>query len=245
MELRDSIVLVTGAASGIGQATAVAFGAAAANVILSDVAPLSATEAMLADYDVKHESVVADVTNEESVAGLVNQCIESMGRIDVAVHCAGVLHHEPLLTTDARDFDRVVTVNLRGTFLVGRAVLSHMRSAGKGRLINIASDLSYVGREGFSAYCASKAGVLSLTRTWAREFAPDIRVNAICPGPIDTPMLGPESLAPEWRKKELDIPLKRFGKPSEVAEMALFLAGPGGAFVTGQGIGVNGGSVMA
>ena len=113
-----------------------------------------------------------------------------------------------------------------------------------GRVINIASDLAYLGREQFSVYCASKAAVLSLTKSWAREFAPNILVNSICPGPIDTDMLNLENMSPEWRAKESDIPLKRIGQPEEISELAVFLAGPGSTFITGQGIGVNGGSVM-
>ena len=111
-------------------------------------------------------------------------------------------------------------------------------------MILTASDLSYLGRETFSPYVASKHGVLGLTRSWAREFAPRILVNALCPGPIDTEMLGAAEMSAEWRAREMDIPLGRFGRPEEIAAMAVFLAGPGGDFVTGQGIGVNGGSVM-
>jgi 3-oxoacyl-[acyl-carrier protein] reductase len=116
--------------------------------------------------------------------------------------------------------------------------------ANGGRVINVASDLGYFGREDFSAYCASKAGVLSLTRSWAKEFGPDILVNAIAPGPIDTDMLSLEAMSAEWREKEEQIPLERVGQPEEVASVAVFLAGPGASFMTGQVIDPNGGSVM-
>ena len=119
-----------------------------------------------------------------------------------------------------------------------------MAVQGGGRVINVASDLGYFGRENFSVYCASKAGVLTLTRSWAKEFAPDILVNAIAPGPIDTDMLGPDAMSPEWREKEAQIPLARIGWPEEVAAAAVFLAGPGASFMTGQTLGPNGGSVM-
>lgn len=165
------------------------------------------------------------------------------GGLDVLVHCAGVIHEAPLLATDVAAFDRVIGVNLRGSFLVGKAAIALMRGRG-GRVILTASDLAYSGRETFSPYVASKHGVLGLTRSWAKEFAPDILVNALCPGPIDTEMLGAAQMSDEWRARELDIPLARFGRPEEIAAMAVFLAGPGGSFVTGQGIGVNGGSVM-
>lgn len=113
-----------------------------------------------------------------------------------------------------------------------------------GRVINMASDLSYLGRAEFSAYCASKFGAMALTRSWALEFAPNILVNAICPGPIDTDMLSTDNISSEWREKEMDVPLERFGTSEEVAALAAFLVGPEAGYITGQGFGVNGGSVM-
>ena len=112
------------------------------------------------------------------------------------------------------------------------------------RAILIASDMAYYGRETFSPYVASKHGVLGLVRSWAKEFAPKILVNAICPGPIDTEMLGAANMSTEWRARELAIPLSRFGRPEEIAELALFLGGSGGRYFTGQGLGPNGGSIM-
>jgi 3-oxoacyl-[acyl-carrier protein] reductase len=167
----------------------------------------------------------------------------SFGGLDVLVHCAGVIHEAPLLETSVETFDRVIGINLRGTFLVGKAAIGLMQGR-SGRVILTASDLAYLGRETFSPYVASKHGVLGLIRSWAKEFAPGILVNALCPGPIDTEMLGAATMSAEWRAREMDIPLARFGQPEEIAAMAVFLAGPGGSFVTGQGIGVNGGSVM-
>jgi 3-oxoacyl-[acyl-carrier protein] reductase len=119
-----------------------------------------------------------------------------------------------------------------------------MAGQGSGRVINIASELAYLGRANCSAYCASKGGIVSMTRAWAREFAPDILVNAIAPGPIDTPLLGPESMSPEMRATEENIPLRRIGRPDEIAGVAVFLAGPGASFMTGQCVSPNGGAVM-
>ena len=129
-------------------------------------------------------------------------------------------------------------------FLTGREAIRFMKDHGSGRVINMASDLSYLGRAEFSAYCSTKFAAMALTRSWALEFAPDILVNAICPGPIDTDMLSTENISPEWREKEKDVPLQRFGTPEEVAALAVFLAGPDAGYITGQGFGVNGGSVM-
>ena len=108
----------------------------------------------------------------------------------------------------------------------------------------MSSELAYLGRANFSAYCASKAGVVGLTRALARELAPDITVNSVAPGPIDTPMLGLENMSQEWIDKEIDIPLERIGKPSEIAAIIRFLCGPDAGFFTGQTLSPNGGAVM-
>lgn len=237
--LMGKIALVTGAASGIGAACAKALARAGAETVCADIADPGATVTALLTEGRLAEGRPCDVADETSVEA----CFRTLERVDILVHCAGIIHEKPLLETSAAEFDRVVAVNLRGTFLVGRAAIRLMGETG-GRVILTASDLAYQGRETFSPYVASKHGVLGLTRSWAREFAPRILVNALCPGPIDTPMLGAAHMSPEWRARELDIPLARFGQAEEVAAMAVFLAGPNGGYITGQGIGVNGGSAM-
>lgn len=231
--------VVTGAASGIGAACALALARAGASTVCLDIVPPHETaDAIRAEGHIAGV-LVCDVSDEQ----MVQACFESLAPIDILVHCAGIIHEKPLLETTGAEFDRVINVNLRGTFLVGREAIRCMQADG-GRVILTASDLAYAGRETFSPYVASKHGVLGLARSWAREFSPAILVNAICPGPIDTPMLSAENMTPEWRARELDIPLGRFGRPEEIAAMAVFLAGPHGSYITGQGIGVNGGSVM-
>jgi 3-oxoacyl-[acyl-carrier protein] reductase len=139
----------------------------------------------------------------------------------------------------------VIGVNLRAPFLVGQAAIRQMvRQETGGRVINISSELAYLGREDFSLYCASKAGLLGLTRSWAREFAPKILINAVAPGPTDTAMLDLDNISPEWRAKETAIPLGRIARPEEIAAVVRFLAGPEASFVTGQCYQVNGGVVM-
>ena len=242
--LAKKVALVTGAARGIGRATARTLARDGARVVTADISdPTSTADAIrMAGGDAT--SVVVDVTSEQSVAALFEVVEARYGRLDVLVNCAGVIHEKALLDTTAEEFDRVVAVNLRGSFLVGRDAIRLMTRNGGGRVILVASDLAYAGRETFSAYVASKHGVLGLARSWAIEFAPSILVNALCPGPIDTEMLSAEHMSAEWRERELDIPLHRFGEPGDVAEMAAFLAGTHAQFITGQGIGVNGGSVM-
>jgi 3-oxoacyl-[acyl-carrier protein] reductase len=240
--------LVTGASRGIGRAIAQAFAGEGAHVAIAYGASPAKAEETVASITAaggKAFPVHLDVSDEASIASGFAESLEGLGGLDILVSNAGVMLEKPLLETTAADYDRVMGVNLRGVFLVGREGLRILRGQGEGgRVINVASDLGYFGREDFSAYCASKAGVLSLTRSWAKEFGPDILINAIAPGPIDTDMLGPEAISAEWRVKEAQIPLERVGQPEEVAAVAVFLAGPGASFMTGQTIDPNGGSVM-
>lgn len=247
-DLSGKTALVTGASRGIGRAMARAFAAAGASVALnyhrgSDQAVALADQ--LRGMGVDALAIAADVADEAAVRTMTRATLERFGRIDILVNNAGILLEAPLLETSTAQFDRIVAVNLRGTFLVGREVLRHMVAARiAGRVINLASDLAYLGRADFSAYCATKGAILALTRSWAREFAPGILINAIAPGPIETDMLSPASMSPEALATDKAIPLARFGTPEEVAQLAVFLAGPGASFITGQTIGPNGGSVM-
>ena len=243
--LKGSSVLVTGASRGIGKAIAVAMANAGARVAL--VADSDSTEVcrLITDSGGEARTYSVDVSEEVQVRELFEAVLSDFGTVNVLVNNAGVQLEKPLLETDLSEFDWVMDTNVRGTFLMGREAIRHMIEKGvSGRVINIASDLAYLGREQFSVYCASKAAVLSLTKSWAREFAPGILVNSICPGPIDTDMLKVENMSPQWLAKESDIPLGRIGQPDEISGLAVFLAGPSSTFITGQGIGVNGGSVM-
>jgi 3-oxoacyl-[acyl-carrier protein] reductase len=246
--LKGKAALVTGAARGIGRATALALAREGARIAVADLSAALAesdTVSAIAAAGGDAFAVATDVSDEAQVLALFDEAMPRLGRLDILVNDAGLMLERPLLETSMAEYDRVMGVNLRGTFLVGREGLRHMtRQGAGGRVINVSSDLGYLGRGTFSVYSASKGGVLALTRAWAREFGPDILVNAIAPGPIDTYMLDVEAMSPEWRKKEEDIPLARVGQPEEVAAVALFLAGPGASYMTGQCLGPNGGSVM-
>jgi 3-oxoacyl-[acyl-carrier protein] reductase len=245
--LAGKSAIVTGAAGGIGRAIAVALSQEGCSLCLVDRAPLDKITAVvdaIAAAGGSALAVQADVADEGQVISAVANAASQLGKIDIVVNNAGILIEKPLLETTAGDFDAVIAVNLKGSFLVGREALRHMVKQRSGRVINIASELAYLGRANTSIYCASKGGIISMTRSWAREFAPDVLVNAIAPGPTDTAMLEADSTPPETLAKETDIPLGRIAQPEEIAGAAVFLAGPGATFITGQCISPNGGAVM-
>ena len=245
--LNGKVALVTGGARGIGAAIARALAAEGAAVALTFHEHGAEASSVVADIVAaggRIAAIKADVASEEDATASVRETIARFGGLDILVNNAGVILEKPLLETTAADFDWLMSINLRGTFMTGREAIRHMAAKGSGRIINIASDLGYFGREQFSVYCASKAAILNLTKSWAKEFSPGILINAIAPGPIDTDMLDLANMSPEWRRKEEMIPMARIGRVEEVAAAAVFLAGPGASFMTGQTLDPNGGSVM-
>ena len=242
--LAGRVALVTGAATGIGRAIALRLADAGARVALNHLGQQPAAEETAARAP-SMLPVEADVRSSEQVAAMARQVEQSLGPIDILVNNAGVILEKPFLDLTEADWDFVVDTDLKAHFITCRAVLPGMVGRGRGTIINVASELGYLGRELYVPYCAAKAGVIGLTRSLAREFAPAIRVNAIAPGPVDTPMLSLENMSPLVLERERAIPAQRVGRPEEIAATALFLASDEASFFYGQVLGANGGAFMA
>jgi 3-oxoacyl-[acyl-carrier protein] reductase len=226
-------VLITGTSSGIGLAAARGFAEAGAKVVGLD-RTLIPNEAV--------PTLCTDISQEAEVVRSVAEAVERLGGVDVVVNCAGIDGEKALLDFDIADLDRILSVNVRGTVLVTREALRHMSDGG--RIVNVASELGFLGRERMGAYCASKGAIIALTRSWARELAPRILVNAVAPGPTDTPLLHWDSIPESLRQQEISNPVGRVGQPEEVAAAILFLSSPAASFINGQCINVDGGAAM-
>jgi 3-oxoacyl-[acyl-carrier protein] reductase len=246
-KLQDRIAVVTGAASGIGAGIADAFAREGADIVLADKAPQEQAEDIIAaieGHGRKALFISTDVSDEASVRAMAEQAIARFGRVDILVNNAGIFTESLLEDMPVEDWDRVVGTNLRGPFLCTRMLIGQMLERGDGRIINIASQLGQIGGTSVAHYCASKAGVIGLTKALAREVATrGVLVNAIAPGPIETPLLDSET--EEWRSAKLaELPIGRFGAVAEVTPTALLLASADGSYYVGQTLGPNGGDVM-
>jgi 3-oxoacyl-[acyl-carrier protein] reductase len=248
ISLQGQTALVTGAATGIGRATALLLAQAGARVVVNHLHQSQAAQALVDEITAAGGQALAlsaDVSQAAEVERLVREANDAAGPIHILVNNAGILQEKPFLDTSEDDWDRMLGTDLKSVFLMCRAVLPGMVARGSGVVVNIASDLGILGRERYAPYCAAKAGVIGLTRSLAREFAPQhIRVNAIAPGPVATAMVSLEHMSPEWVEKELAIPQHRLADPAEIAASVLFLASDLSRFYCGQVLGPNGGSVM-
>ena len=246
MKLEGKKTLVVGASSGVGLATAELFAAEGAQVAIAarSTERLQGVAATIGD---KAHVVVGDVADPVSCAAIVSQAIAAMGGLDVVVYCAWLV--QPCLVKDmsVQSFKEHIDVNLTGNFIIAQAAALYMKANGGGSIVNISSELSHIGMGYYVHYCAAKAGVLGLTKALAAEMAPDVRVNSVSPGPVDTPMLQAEI---DWfggGKDVLDgainrVPLKRFAQPAEIARAILFLAEAD--YATGSTLVLDGGTTM-
>jgi 3-oxoacyl-[acyl-carrier protein] reductase len=247
LSLQGRTALISGAATGIGRATALRFSQAGAAVVINHLGRAAQAQELVEQITGaggKARALEADVSDAKAVAALLAQMNEKALAIDILVNNAGIIQEKPFLQTTEAEWDRMLNVDLKSVYLMCQAFLPGMLERGQGVVVNIASDLGILGRAHFAAYCTAKAGVIGLTRSLAREFAPAIRVNAIAPGPVDTAMVSLESMSAETIELELAIPQRRFAKAEEIADTALFLASDLSRFYCGQVLGPNGGSVM-
>ncbi len=246
-KLTDRIAVITGGARGIGGEIAVAFARAGADVVVADLLDeAAAAPVLLAIEEAGRRSLLVrtDVSDAQQVQELVAAAHAEFGRIDILVNNAGVVSQVKFDEIEVAEWDRVLSINLRGVFLGCRYVLPEMLARGRGKIINVASQLGQIGGLEMVHYSASKAGVIGLTKALAREVsARGVHVNAIAPGPILTDMMAEETA--EWAAKKLaELPMERFGQPQEVAPTAVFLASDDSSYFVGQTLCPNGGDVM-
>jgi 3-oxoacyl-[acyl-carrier protein] reductase len=244
--LKGKVACVTGAARGIGLAIAERFAREGANVAVCDVDLDGARESAkkLTELGVDARAYGMNVADEESVAAAVKAITGDFGTLDILVNNAGITRDTLMIRMKKDDWDRVIDINLTGTYLVSKAAIRPMMKARAGTIVNIASVVGLIGNPGQANYAASKAGIIGLTKAMAKEFAGrSITVNAVAPGYIATEMT--EHLPDEAKQAFLDaVPFNRPGTPEEVADAVLFLASDESRYITGQVLCVDGGMVM-
>ena len=247
MNFENQTAIVTGAASGIGRACALAFAAAGARVVVADIDADKgqAVAAAIREQRGQADFVAVDMTDAESIAAFAATVQQRFGAVDVLVNGAGWGRTEPFVDGTPDFWAKLVALNFIGPLTLTKALLPAMVERRSGRIVNIASDAGRVGSLGETVYAGTKGGLIAFTKSLARETARyGILVNCVCPGPTDTPLM---AAVPDKVKEALTkaIPLRRLGKPEEVADAVLFFAGPGASYVTGQVLSVSGGLTMA
>ena len=252
MKLEGRKAIITGGGAGIGEAIATAFVLEGASIVIADK-DLDAAENVAASLrDHGHTAHVAqcDVSDAKSVEGMVQTAVECLGSIDTLVNNAGFGRAGKLLETTEEDWDRMMDVNVKGIFLVSKHTLPHLLKSGGGCIINMASVAGVVGVRDRTAYCASKGGVISLTRAIALDYVEQgLRCNSISPGTVDTPWVGrmvaqfpdPEATRAQMVARQ---PLGRLGQPAEIAAATVYLASEDAAFITGSNMMIDGGMTM-
>jgi len=251
MDFTGKVGLITGGGSGIGRATSQLFAERGGAVLVADIAEdaAKATAEAIQRQGGKAEAIRCDVTRWEQVEGAVQQARDAFGRLDVVIHCAGIMRVDSIEETSLQDWNDTLQVNLTGAFLMTKAAMKALREQGGGAIVRSASRMALRGKENHAAYAASKAGVLQLTRMAALEGAPHkIRVNCVCPGMVDTPMLqeygSREAIDAVFAGWSRICPLGRPAQPDDVARAMLFLASDDAAFITGVALPVDGGRTI-
>lgn len=246
MRLKDKVSIITGAGRGIGQATALKFAREGAIVIVCDVGQgaVDETVAAIRAEGGCADGHVVDVTKRTAIDAMVEAVMAAHGRIDTLVNNAGIVADAQLRKMSDAAFDRVIDVNLKGTYNCARAVVEIMVAQGGGVILNASSIVGIFGNFGQSNYAASKFGVIGLVKTWARELGPKgIRANAVCPGFVETPILDtvPQKVLDGMRAR---VPLGRLGRPEDIANTYAFLASDEASYINGAVIEVSGGATI-
>ena len=246
MIFNDRVSLITGGARGIGREIALAFAKEGSDIVICDVNQdaLNATKKEIEALGRKAETFVVDVTSLSQVEEMVNKTLDKFKKIDILINNAGITRDALIVRMSEQDFDSVIAVNLKGTFNCTKALAKVMMKQRYGKIVSIASIIGIMGNAGQANYAASKAGIIGITKSVAKELASrNVNVNAIAPGFIETDMT---AKLPENVKSQMlaYIPLNRFGKASDVANLAMFLASDASSYLTGQVIKIDGGMVM-
>lgn len=253
MKLKRKAAIVTGGASGIGRATALALSLEGANVAIADIAIDNANRVRDEVAASGYGSAIAcpvDLTKRVEVEAMVQTVLREFGQIDILVNCAGWDRLEPFVESNEETWDKILTINFKSVLHTVKAVLPHMMERGSGKIINIASDAGRVGSSWEAVYSGAKGAVIAFSKTLARETARyNINVNVVCPGMTDTPLMQAIRAQSEKTEKIIDAvikatPFRRAAKPEEIASMVVFLASGDSDFMTGQTISVSGGLTM-
>jgi 3-oxoacyl-[acyl-carrier protein] reductase len=246
MRLRDKISIITGSARGIGRATALKFAAEGAHVVVCDLdqTSIDAVVKTITGEGGKASGFVVDVTDRSSIDAMVSAVIAKHGRIDTLVNNAGIVQDARMINMTDDQFDKVIDVNLKGTYNCTKAVIDAMLMQQSGVILNASSIVGIYGNFGQTNYAASKFGVIGMAKTWAREFGRNgIRANAVCPGMIETDIIKgiPDKVLQTITER---VPLGRLGKPEEIANTYAFLASDEASFINGAVIEVGGGGTI-
>jgi NAD(P)-dependent dehydrogenase (short-subunit alcohol dehydrogenase family) len=247
MRMKDKVAIITGAKSGIGLATARRLADEGARVVAADIEDATSEVRQLFSSAADILFVHTDVSSSHQVASLFEETLASYGRLDVLVNNAGMEIPKTVTDTTEEEWNRLMDVNLKGVFLCSRAAIPVMQRQGGGVIVNVASELGLVGGSDIAAYCASKGGVVQLTKALAVDHAKDaIRVNCVCPGPVATPLLERTILGasdPEEERRSIvrKTLMKRVGRPGEIANVILFLASDESSYMTGSIVVADGG----
>jgi NAD(P)-dependent dehydrogenase (short-subunit alcohol dehydrogenase family) len=247
MKLKDKVAVVTGAAQGIGRGIALAFAREGSDVLVADIQPEKAQQVAeeIRAAGRKAESFGLDVSKSDQVGKMVKTALETFGRIDILANAAGIFIRSPIIDFSEANWDRVIAVNLKGTFLCSQAVGKEMIRQGGGSIVNIASIAGHTPQVLLGPYSPSKAGVLLLTKLMAVEWAKhNVRVNALSPGPTSTPLVDEIYKDQTLRAaRQRAVPMNRFASPDEIGNAAVFMASEDASFVTGASLVVDGGSL--